>query len=62
MCIESHTINKIIIKYIFLLLRMDDIMDCLSGAKYLTKIDLKSGYHQIHIREGDEWKTGCKKR
>jgi hypothetical protein len=57
MCIEYRELNKVTIKNRYLLPRIDDLFDQLQGSSYFSKIDLRSGYHQVQVRKEDVEKT-----
>ncbi|KAM1650651.1 hypothetical protein EV1_003261 [Malus domestica] len=57
LCIDYRQVNQVTVKNRYPLPRIDDLFDQLKGAQVFSKIDLRSGYHQLRIRKDDVLKT-----
>jgi hypothetical protein len=57
MCVDYHSLNEVTIKNKYPLARIDDLLDQLKGSCVFSKIDVRSGYHQLKIRASDIPKT-----
>jgi hypothetical protein len=60
LCIDYRELKKITVMNLYPIPRIDYLLDHLKGGKFFSKIDLKSGYHQVPIEPGDVWKTTLK--
>ncbi|KAE8655220.1 Detected protein of unknown function [Hibiscus syriacus] len=59
MCIDYRALNKLIVKNKYPIPLIADLFDQLGGARWFTKLDLRSGYYQVRIVEGDKSKIAC---
>ena len=62
LCIDYRQLNMVTIKNRYPLSRIDDLFDQLRGARVYSKIDLRTGYHQLRVRETDNPKTAFSTR
>ena len=57
LCVDYQKLNRVTVKNKYPLPRIEDLFDQLNGVCYFSKIDLRSGYHQLRVRDSDILKT-----
>ncbi|KAH0611235.1 uncharacterized protein H6S33_011662 [Morchella sextelata] len=62
LCVDYRGLNELTVKNRYPLPLIRETLDHLSKAKWYTKLDLRQGYNQIRMAEGEEWKTACRTR
>ena len=62
LCVDYRGLKNLTIKNCYLLLLIGELLDCLGHANRFTQLDLTNAYHQMRIRESDEWKTAFQTR
>ncbi len=62
LCVDYRGLNNLTIKNRYPLLLVKESLDRLGRARRFTQLDLTNAYHQMRIREGDEWKTAVRTR
>ena len=59
-CVDYRHLNEVTVNDRYPMPIIEELLEELAGAKYFTKLDLCSGYHEIRMREDDEYKTAFK--
>ena len=62
LCVDYWALNDIAIKDRYQLLRIEETLNQIRGAKYFTRLDLQSAYNLIRIKDGDDWQTAFRTR